>query len=364
MRANLSRPAHALTEDLGENTELRVQVQAQRKTVSELQSQLAEAQASEANIKFKASTLEQQISLHEQSNEQLNVELSKQLARHAELRKSATEEVSRLQSELDQKVSECDEVSQRYRTLRNTHNNLDRKLHETLNKNRELQLEAAEASRSFQEEIQAYKHVLEQHERMSTETRARINEIEREETALRETLQKRETALISQAERERERSGALRTKVEELEGIIHRMQSGELPVPRTPGTPGPDGSLILSPTASVVARLQRGGKSITEVYADYVRIQKELQLEKQEKNRLETTLNDIFNEIQDRVGSLLQLTELSLMLWHRLPSLHNSDWSTRESPLRRISWLLNYPKPSKPVTFTLEPPKRLLTHSR
>lgn len=309
MLTSIDRLTH-LQRYLDENTELRVQVQTQRKTVSELQSQLAEAQASEATIKFKASTLEQQINLHEQSNEQLNVELSKQLARHAELRKSTTEEVSRLQSQLDQKVSECDEVSERYRTLKNTHSNLDRKLHETLNKNRELQLEAAEASRTFQEEIQAYKHVLEQHERMSTETRARINEIEREETVLRETLQKRETALIGQAERERERAGALRTKVEELEGIIHRLQSGELPVPGTPGTPGtpgPDGSLILSPTASVVARLQRGGKSVTEVYADYVRIQKELQLERQEKNRLETTLNDIFNEIQDRVRSPFRL---------------------------------------------------------
>lgn len=281
-----------------------MQTQTQRKINSELQSQLAGAQASEANIRFKASTLEQQISLHEQSNEQLNIELSKQLARHAELRKSATEEVSRLQSQLDQKVSECDEVSERYRTLKGTHSNLDRKLHETLNKNRELQLEAAEASRTFQEEIQAYKNVLEQHERMSTETKARINEIEREETTLRETLQKRETTLIGQTARERERSSTLQTKVEELEGIIQKMQSGELPVPGTssaPGTPGPDGNLILSPTASVVARLQRGGRSITEVYADYVRIQKELQLEKQEKHRLETTLNDIFNEIQDRV---------------------------------------------------------------
>lgn len=283
-------------------------MQTQRKTVSELQSQLAEAQASEANIKFKASTLEQQISLHEQSNEQLNADLSKQLARHAELRKSTTEEVSRLQSQLDQKASECDEVSERYRTLKNTHSNLDRKLHETLNKNRELQLEAAEASRTFQEEIQAYKQVLEQHERMSTETKARINEIEREETALRETLQNREAVLINQAARERERSSSLSTRVEELEGIIHRMQSGDLPVPGTPnapGTPGPDGNLILSPTASIVARLQRGGRSITEVYADYVRIQKELQQEKQEKYRLETTLNDIFNEIQDRVGWLV-----------------------------------------------------------
>ena len=342
-----------------------MQAQTQRKTISELQSQFAEAQASEANIKFKASTLEQQVSLHEQSNEQLNVELSKQLARHAELRKSATEEVSRLQSQLDQKSSECDGVSERYRTLKNTHGNLDRKLHETLDKNRELQFETAEASRTFQEEIQAYKHVLEQHERMSAETKARINEIEREETELRETLQKREAALISQATRERERSGALQVKVDELEGIIHKMQSGQLPVPGTPsapGTPGPDGSLILSPTASVVARLQRGARSITEVYADYVRIQKELQLEKQEKHRLETTLNDIFNEIQDRVGWFLQLTELKLMFWNRPLFLHSNDWSTRESPQKRISWLHSYHKLSKPETSKLEPPRRLLTH--
>ncbi|CAG7846542.1 Protein MLP1 homolog {ECO:0000303/PubMed:21784248} [Serendipita indica DSM 11827] len=298
-----------------ENTELRSEVQNVKKLVADLQAKLAETSSSEATQHFKISTLEQQINLLQESNDSLNNELSNQLSRYTELRRARTEEVTTLQSKLDQKTSDYDREAERLRAIQSTNHEMERKLNEALEKNRDLQSEEAANKRAFQEEMQACKDLLEKYERIADDAKTRIAEIEREEEIIRRELTKREETLLAQADRERERADSAERKVEELEEVLQRAQAGEFSMAETsfnramtPGSPAPGGvsSLMLSPTASIVSKLQRGGRSITEVYADYVRLQKELQQEKQEKQRLETTLNDIFNEIQDRAPVLTQ----------------------------------------------------------
>jgi nucleoprotein TPR len=277
---------------------------------SELQAKLSITASAEATLQFKVSTLEQQINLLQDGNDKLNNEYSEQLARYAELRRTRTEEVSTLQIKLDHKTADHDREAERARTLQATNGELERKLNETLEKNRDLQSNEAANARAFQEEMQICKDLLKQYEKIADEAKARVADIEIEEEAIRSELAKREESLLSQTDRERERAEAAQRKVEELEEVLQRVQVGEFSMAdtsfnrsRTPMSPGPGmSSLMLSPTASIVSKFQRGGRSITEVYADYVRLQKELQQEKQEKARLETTLNDIFNEIQDRVS--------------------------------------------------------------
>ena len=270
------------------------------------------------------STLEQQISLLQESNEKLNNELSAQLTRYSDLRRTRTEEVSSLQSKLDQKTSAFDRETERARTLQAASAHMERKLSEALEQVRDLSSAEASNARAFADEMAVCKDLLAQYERIADEAKARVEEIEKEEDSVRREVSKREEVLLAQTERERERAEAAEAKVEELEGVLARVQSGELSMNMsadasfirdgTPGTPGPNTSmrmmgtgnmsgLMLSPTASIVSKLQRGGRSITEVYADYVRLQKELAKERQEKARLETTLSDIYNEIEDRVSS-------------------------------------------------------------
>lgn len=282
-----------------------------RKLASELQAKLSVTASAEATLRFKVSTLEQQVSLLQDGNDKLNNEYSEQLARYAELRRTRTEEVSTLQIKLDHKTADHDREAERARTLQAANGELERKLNETLEKNRDLQSNETANARAFQDEMQICKDLLKQYEKIADEAKARVADIENEEEAIRAELAKREESLVAQTERERERAEAAQRKVEELEEVLQRVQVGEFSMAdtsfnrsRTPMSPGPAGmtSLMLSPTASIVSKFQRGGRSITEVYADYVRLQKEFQQEKQEKVRLETTLNDIFNEIQDRVS--------------------------------------------------------------
>jgi len=224
---------------------------------------------------------------------------------------------------LDHKTADHDREAERARTLQAANGELERKLNQTLEKNRDLQSNEAANARAFQEEMQICKNLLKQYEKIADEAKARVADIETEEEAIRAELAKREESLVGQTDRERERAEAAQRKVEELEEVLQRVQVGEFSMAdtsfnrsRTPMSPGPGmTSLMLSPTASIVSKFQRGGRSITEVYADYVRLQKELQQEKQEKARLETTLNDIFNEIQDRVSfSVFWLAEFLIVL--------------------------------------------------
>lgn len=246
----------------------------------------------------------------------MNNELTTQLNRYAELRRARTEEVSTLQSKLDQKTSDHDREAERSRHLQALQSDMERKLNEALERHRDLQSTESANARAFQDEMQACKELLAQYEKIADDAKGRVAEIEEEEAVIRRELAKREETLLNQTEREKERAEAAERKVEELEEVLQRVQTGELSMAetsfgraQTPGSPAPGGmsgmsSMMLSPTASIVSKLQRGGRSITEVYAEYIRLQKEVQQERQEKARLETTLNDIFNEIQDRVSNL------------------------------------------------------------
>jgi nucleoprotein TPR len=57
----------------------------------------------------------------------------------------------------------------------------------------------------------------------------------------------------------------------------------------------------LSETASVASRISNSGKSFTQVYADYTKLQKDMIKEKSEVARLTECLNSIVKEFEQRV---------------------------------------------------------------
>lgn len=180
-------------------------------------------------------------------------------------------------------------------------------------------------------------HLLEER---NDEAVKRVREVESEYEAVLERAERREHKL----EAERDQAAA---RVEELEGVVRGFVAGEfapgadisISLGNTsasftagagaPGTPGPGtpsrapgtprnfatpGTLghgtpnpfatpsLLSPTAQLASRTQRGGKSYTEVYSDYVRMSDELTKQKLETRRLEECLAGILRDIEERVS--------------------------------------------------------------
>ncbi len=62
-----------------------------------------------------------------------------------------------------------------------------------------------------------------------------------------------------------------------------------------------DGMLGLSPTVAMASRSQRSGKTFTEVYADYVRLQEEYAKKSAEYDHMDRTLSSVLAQIEERV---------------------------------------------------------------
>jgi nucleoprotein TPR len=141
-----------------------------------------------------------------------------------------------------------------------------------------------------------------------------VEKIETQWASMGEKTGKREAELQQQIEREGRLREEAEKRVENLETVIHRMGRGELPLPGTPfrtpgGADGLDGMMGLSPTVALASKSQRGGKTFTEVYADYVRLQAEYNSKCLEHEQMERTLTNVLAEIEERVCLVITLRE-------------------------------------------------------
>lgn len=135
-----------------------------------------------------------------------------------------------------------------------------------------------------------------------------VSEIEKEWAGVGEKSERREATLREEVERERKARENAEKRVDHLESVLDRMGRGELPIPgHTPVTPlrssDPvnEAMMALSPTVAMASKAQRSGKTFTEVYADYVRLQDEYAKKSAEYDRMDDTLSDILAQIQQRV---------------------------------------------------------------
>ena len=136
-------------------------------------------------------------------------------------------------------------------------------------------------------------------EEREAQAKSIVDNIEKEWADVGDRAERREVVLREEIEAERQRAEAAEKQVADLQKVLDRMDRGEFPVPisgagesasapGTPvrqvpvtpirnGTPGNDiltsGMMGLSPTVAIASRVQKGGKTFTEVYADYVKLQ-------------------------------------------------------------------------------------------
>ncbi|KAF9468626.1 hypothetical protein BDZ94DRAFT_685796 [Collybia nuda] len=144
-----------------------------------------------------------------------------------------------------------------------------------------------------------------------------VETIEREWAEVGEKAERREAALRDEVERERKGREIAEKRAEQMEGVLDRMGRGELPILsrgtpgtplRTPGTQDmmTDGIIGLSPTVAMASKAQRSGKTFTEVYADYVRLQDEYARKSAEYDHMDRTLSAVLAQIEERAPILSQ----------------------------------------------------------
>ena len=161
-------------------------------------------------------------------------------------------------------------------------------------------------------------------EEREAEARAIVDGLEKDYASVGERADRREAVLREDIENQRQRAEEAERRVAELQAVLDRMDRGEFPIPAfggsasNPSTPArgistpvrgsdtPDipshGIFGLSPTVAMASRAQRGGKSFTEVYSDYVKLQEDFARKCAEYDHMDRTLQSVLAQIEERVG--------------------------------------------------------------
>ena len=177
---------------------------------------------------------------------------------------------------------------------------------------RDLTGQLAELESTYESEATGLRKLVTMMEEREARQKESVDAIERDWAGVGEKAERREAALMDEIEREKRAKEEARTKVEQLESILDRVGRGELPLPGggsgTPRTSGVasdlvvDGMMGLSPTVAIASRAQRTGKTFTEVYADYVKLQDDYAKKSAEYDHMDRTLAEVLAQIEERVS--------------------------------------------------------------
>lgn len=222
-------------------------------------------------------------------------------------------EIVRLQSQVDTLTQDKSSAESRLEAMRKARQTQETQLEDALRRIAELQTELAQQTTSFRGELETQKRLAELMDRRNEESRRRLEEIEQEWDSMVAKTAETEARLKEELSKERNRGDDLENRLEELRLVTDTMRPMDIGTPGaprastpTPGTPGSIGSnsFFLSPAANLAIRLQKGGRSYTEIYADYVKVNEELIAQKEETRRLESALAQILTDIEERVSLL------------------------------------------------------------
>ena len=319
-------PNENLTEEI---QNLRSNLKQARQEHQSLEGQLRELRSAETATKFKVDSLSQQLQLSQEHAERMSSDLNAKVEEFANYRRTKHAELAQLQGAHDLLAQKADATESQLKALQTAHATQSHQLTQALERVQSLQGQLAEQEITFSSEASSLKRLVEMMEAREAQAKAIVEGIEQDYAGISERAGRREAALKDEIEEQRQRAEQAEKRVEELEAVMERLDRGEFPMPsfsaegmpgtphtpaRTPGTPSmmngtPDflsqSIMGLSPTVAMASRVQRNGKTFTEVYADYVRLQEDYARKSVEFDNMDRTLSAVLAQIEERVSGIL-----------------------------------------------------------
>ena len=215
------------------------------------------------------------------------------------------------------------------KALQAANKSLSQQLTQALTRVQDLTGQLAEQEATYSSEAAGLRRLVGMMEERERHAKEIVDGLERDWAVVGEKAERREMKLKDEIEREVKRADDAEKRVQELERILQGLDTGDLPaapsisaaggVPRTPGSlpstparasvftsPGDLGMMGLSPTVAMASRAQRSGKTFTEVYAEYVKLQEEYARKSAEYDHMDRTLQAVLTQIEERAPILTQ----------------------------------------------------------
>ncbi|KAH8929325.1 hypothetical protein BT69DRAFT_1345997 [Atractiella rhizophila] len=240
-----------------------------------------------------------------------NEELEKRRDEWSKERSEKQSLISTLQSSYDTTRAQLSSTNSQLTVLRDTNTTLQSRLNEALIDLKVVQSKLSESESNFKIEIESLTRLNTLLEEREKEGNKRVADVAEEWERKKEELAAAERSWTEQLEAERERSDRLQEKVEGLEKEKQDLIAGLINIEeaRLDGESGIStprrGRNVPSMTASAKAMQgKKGGKSYTEIYSDFVKVQEDLSAERAEVKRLEAALQEVIDSIEDRAPTL------------------------------------------------------------
>lgn len=306
-----------------------------RKEIGTLETKLQQAESTQSNAKFRVQSLEQEVEMIKKNNEWLDVELKTKVGEHQKFRKEKAAQVSALNSELDEALSNVEMLKRSNDSLKERFEEVSKKAEDHLNKTKDLQSNAVNQEESFKQEIGSQKRLAELYEKAMNTSKARVTEVERIMEQENERINIELGHAHAEAETERGEKTEAENRVAELEVEVERLEaelaayaSGAAAAPmrsmsphgslngntttpiRRPGSAmshrGTPGSAMFSPAA---ARLQKSGVSITQLYSDYNQMKASYETEKRRNVKLEEAMEQLLSDLEEKAPEMQDLRD-------------------------------------------------------
>lgn len=268
-------------------------------------------------MQFKIESLSQQLELSKAEADRNSKELTSKAQEFAEYRRTKHAELVSLQASFDALTQTHDMTQSTLKALQSAHTAQTHQLTQALARVQDLTGQLAEQEATYASEANKLKRLVDMMEAREKQAKEVVENIEREWAEVGEKSERREGALRNEIEKERQDRENAEKRADGLQSVLDRMGRGELPSPGQLGSPysprrssdpadfTTQGMVGLSPTVAMVSRAQKTGKTFTDVYADYVRLQEDFARKSVEYDHMDRTLSAVLAQIEERVRLFL-----------------------------------------------------------
>lgn len=312
----------------------------------QLESSLTSSNDSERTARLRLQSIESELNIVTKDRDWHKTELEERENQYKSYRAEKHAQIVKLQTSLESAQREAETSTNALSSLRIAHASLETRLNESLSKCQDVSARLADAEIGFRDDFAAQKRLCTLLEERDAKATKRLDQVEQEWKEARDEIEERERTFVEELEREKERGDNLEERLREARESAERRAIGmepdeemqdqtfgsaeasARPISHLLSTPNvgmslangrpSNSAMALSPAAHLASRLQKSGRSYTEVYTDYVRIQNELAIEKAEVRRLGECLTSILTDVEDRVGSPLSSSNHYLPYRRRL----------------------------------------------
>lgn len=282
-----------------------------------------------STFQYKLDSLSQQLALAKEESERATNELNQKSDEFSRYRKAKHAEFVEVQADRDALAQASSTSENSIKAIQAANKSLSQQLAQALTRVQDLTGQLAEQEATYSSEAAGLRRLVVMMEERERHAKEIVDGLERDWAIIGEKAERREMKLKDEVEREEKRADDAEKRIQELERLLRGLDTGDLPaapsistaggvsrtlgsLPSTPARgsvftpPGDLGMMSLSPTVAMASRAQRTGKTFTEVYAEYVKLQEEYARKSAEYDHMDRTLQAVLAQIEERAPILTQ----------------------------------------------------------